>query len=111
MKTILFFTIGVDQQLVGFCHNGLFCVDMNFTNSDAGKRYSFSPKFVDYINESITWHTKLGHIGTERMTMLARNGLLGPLTLVTLPLARYILQTNQLENHSKKPSAHQLHLI
>jgi len=32
---------GVDQQLIDFCQNGLFCIDLNFSKTDANKRYSF----------------------------------------------------------------------
>ena len=35
---------------------------------------------------SSTWHARLGHIGKDRMTRLAREGLLGPLGKVDLPI-------------------------
>jgi len=34
-------TFGVDQKLVSFCQNALFCVNLNFSNGDANKRYYF----------------------------------------------------------------------
>jgi hypothetical protein len=37
------------------------------------------------INSS-TWHAQLEHIGKDRMTRLAREGLLGPLAKVDLPI-------------------------
>ena len=36
--------------------------------------------------DSATWHARLGHIGRDRMTRLAREGLLGSLTKVDLQL-------------------------
>ena len=40
---------------------------------------------------SSTWHTRLGHIGKDRMTRLAREGLLGPLAKVDLPMCEPFL--------------------
>ena len=37
------------------------------------------------INSSI-WHARLGHIGKDRMARLAREGLLGPIAKVNLPI-------------------------
>ena len=37
---------------------------------------------------SSTWHARLGHIGKNRMTRLAREGLLGPLAKVDLPICK-----------------------
>ncbi|GAV81213.1 gag_pre-integrs domain-containing protein, partial [Cephalotus follicularis] len=36
--------------------------------------------------DSVTWHARLGHIGQDRMTQLARECLLGPLAKVNLPI-------------------------
>ncbi|KAK2973548.1 hypothetical protein RJ640_010603 [Escallonia rubra] len=36
------------------------------------------------MNDSTTWHARLGHIGQDRMTRLAREGFLGPLAKVNL---------------------------
>ena len=32
--------------------------------------------FVDSDHDSVVWHARLGHIGQERMTRLAKEGLL-----------------------------------
>ena len=47
----------------------------------------FSDLFMvhDTSSESIKWHTRLSHIGKDRMILLAREGLLGSLTQVQLP--------------------------
>ena len=50
---------------------------------------STSTTFVIDCNMTIsssTWHARLGHIGKDRMTKLARKGLLGPLTKVNLTI-------------------------
>ena len=41
---------------------------------------------VDSTSDSVVWHARLGHIGQDRMTRLAREGLLGSLTQVKLPI-------------------------
>lgn len=40
---------------------------------------------VDSDHNSVVWHARLDHIGQERMTRLAKEGLLGSLTKVKLP--------------------------
>uniref|UniRef100_A0A2N9EKE5 Integrase catalytic domain-containing protein n=1 Tax=Fagus sylvatica TaxID=28930 RepID=A0A2N9EKE5_FAGSY len=50
---------------------------------------STSSTFVIDCNMTInssTWHARLGHIGKDRMARLAREGLLGPLAKVDLPI-------------------------
>ncbi|KAK2977183.1 hypothetical protein RJ640_000434 [Escallonia rubra] len=46
------------------------------------KKSSYS--YDNIMNDSTTWHARLGHIGQDRMTRLAREGLLGPLAKVNL---------------------------
>jgi transposase InsO family protein len=50
---------------------------------------SISSTFIIDCNMTInssTWHARLGHIGKDRMARLAREGLLGPLAKVDLPI-------------------------
>jgi hypothetical protein len=50
---------------------------------------STSSTFIIDCNMTIsssTWHARLGHIGKDRMARLAREGLLGPLAKVDLPI-------------------------
>ena len=42
-------------------------------------------------DNSIIWHARLGHIGQERMTKLAREGLMGNLAKVTLSTCEHCL--------------------
>uniref|UniRef100_A0A2N9F566 GAG-pre-integrase domain-containing protein n=1 Tax=Fagus sylvatica TaxID=28930 RepID=A0A2N9F566_FAGSY len=41
--------------------------------------------------DEMNWHARLGHIGQDRMTRLAREGLLGPLAKVNLPTCEHCL--------------------
>ena len=61
----VFISSDIDKLIVGLCHNGLFCVDMNIGSSIANKRYSYSANFVHVENDSIMWHTRLGHMGLK----------------------------------------------
>ncbi|KAK2973062.1 hypothetical protein RJ640_023559 [Escallonia rubra] len=70
----------------GFCMDSTFQLDL----IDSQSSYSY------IVNDSTTWHARLGHIGQDRMTRLAREGLLGPLTKVNLQtceacLAGYVM--------------------
>uniref|UniRef100_A0A2N9ER43 Integrase catalytic domain-containing protein n=1 Tax=Fagus sylvatica TaxID=28930 RepID=A0A2N9ER43_FAGSY len=42
-------------------------------------------------HDEMNWHARLGHIGQDRMTRLAREGLLGPLAKVNLPTCEHCL--------------------
>ena len=39
----------------------------------------------DIASESMKWHSRLGHIGQDRLSRLVKSGLTGSLTKVTLP--------------------------
>jgi hypothetical protein len=41
--------------------------------------------------DEMNWHARLGHIGQDRMTRLAREGLLGPFAKVNLPTCEHCL--------------------
>ena len=43
------------------------------------------------FENSIIWHARLGHIGQEMMTRLAREGLMGNLAKVTLSTCEHCL--------------------
>jgi len=40
----------------------------------------------DIVSNSLKWHARLGYIGKDRMVRLAREGLLGSLANVSLPV-------------------------
>ena len=51
--------------------------------------------FIQSSNDDLNvnvWHTRLGHIGQERMNRLAHDGLLRPITKVELSICEYCLQ-------------------
>ena len=68
----------------GFIHNGLFVLDICYSNND-------SNFFLTTVNHSVTWHARLGHIGQERMNKLVRECLLGQLTKISLPTCEHYL--------------------
>ncbi|MBE2321372.1 GAG-pre-integrase domain-containing protein, partial [Solirubrobacter sp. CPCC 204708] len=62
-------------------------VKLNLNDSYYSSVNSASSYVIDSSNvNSTTWHARLGHIGRDRMTRLAREGLLGSLTKVDLDL-------------------------
>ncbi|KAK2971858.1 hypothetical protein RJ640_000875 [Escallonia rubra] len=63
----------------GFRMDSLFQLDL----IDSQSSYSYVVN-DNIMNDSTTWHARLGHIGQDRMTRLAREGLLGPLAKVNL---------------------------
>ena len=42
-------------------------------------------------DDSVKWHAKLGHIDQDRMIILVREGLLGPLAKINLPTYEHCL--------------------
>jgi len=57
-------------------------LDENYYNN---KTSSIFVSFVDSNSDSMVWHTRLGHIGQDRMIRLAKESLLGSLTQIKLP--------------------------
>ena len=55
----------------------VFNLDSCYNNSPSASASSF-----DSDSESIKWHARLGHIGQNRMSRPAKEGLLDPLTKV-----------------------------
>ena len=52
-KNSAFISVGFDQQLVNFCHNGLFCIDLISPSGFANKRYFYYANYVDIENDFI----------------------------------------------------------
>ena len=67
---------------IGYLLDGFFVLDVDDSsfNKNANGSVSNIASFCD--NDSMRWHDRLGHIGQDRMTRLAREGLLGPLARV-----------------------------
>ena len=72
----------------GFISNGFLILDIEYYNNDSSIFLTSSDNASD--NSSI-WHARLGHIGQERMTRLAREGLMSNLTKVTLSTYEHCL--------------------
>ena len=75
----------------GFISNGFLILDIEYYNNDSSKFFFFfTSSYITYDN-SIIWHARIGHIGQERMTRLAREGLMGSLAKVTLSTCEHCL--------------------
>ena len=72
----------------GFISNGFLILDIEYYNNDSSVFLTSSNNASD---NSIIWHVRLGHIGQERMTRLAREGLMGNLAKVTLSTCEHCL--------------------
>ena len=72
----------------GFISNGFLILDIEYYNYDSSVFLTSSDNASD---NSIIWHARLGRIGQERMTRLAREGLMGNLTKVTLSTCEHFL--------------------
>ena len=65
--------------------DGFIKLDLSFS-SHSSVNYASSYVIGSNNIDSPTCHARLGHIGTDRMTRLVREGLLGSLTKVDLQL-------------------------
>ena len=72
----------------GFISNGFLILDIEHYNNDSSVFLTSSDNAFDNL---IIWHARLGHIGHERMTRLAREGLMGNLAKVTLSTCEHCL--------------------
>jgi hypothetical protein len=83
---------------VVFFSDGFMVLDIDYYNNDGSVFLLTSDD--DVSNSSIIWHARLGHIGQERMGRLAREGLIGNLAKVTLPICEHFLVGNKKKNVS-----------
>ena len=61
----------------GYLLNGFMLLDTGFNSINNDSSFSFISA-SDNINIDVyTWHARLGHIGQDRMSRLAKEGLLG----------------------------------
>ena len=63
-------------------------LDIEYYNNDSSIFLTLSDNASD---NSIIWHARLGHIGQERMTRLAKEGRIGNLAKVTLSTCEHCL--------------------
>ena len=90
----------------GFISNGFLILDIEYYNNDSSVFLTSSDNAFD---NSIIWHARLSHIGQERMTRLAREGLMGNLARSLCPHANIVLWESQKENRLEKPQGHLFH--
>ena len=85
---LIFHETGVDLFLKtnyygsGCSDNGFIVFDLVSNNNASFSLITSSSSFSD--NDVNVWHSRLGHIGQQRMNRLAKKGLLGPLKKVNL---------------------------
>ena len=82
------FHLGTVYYGCGYISNGFLILDIEYYNYDSSVFLTSSDNASD---NSIIWHARLGRIGQERMTRLAREGLMGNLTKVTLSTCEHCL--------------------
>ena len=81
----------------GYWDNGFIVFDL-VSNNNVG--FSLMTSFSSSSDNDVNvWHSRLGHIGQQRMNRLAKEGLLGPLKKVNLPTCPNCLE----EKMKRKP--------
>jgi hypothetical protein len=80
--------LGTTYYGCGFISNGFLILDLDYSSYDKSFALLTSSDNVD----SIKWHARLGHIGQERMTRLARENLLGNLAKVSMSTCEHYLK-------------------
>ena len=77
----------------GFLLDGFMILDVkNDVLKGTDKSYcSLMTSSRNIYDETITWHARLGHIGQERMNILAKENLLGQLSKVDMSTCEYCL--------------------
>lgn len=68
----------------GYLSNDFFMLDLDHSS------FSFIAHNDD-VSDSVMWHARLEHIGKDRLARLAREGLLGSVTNVSLPICEPFL--------------------
>ena len=61
-------------------------LDLDENHYYGNKTSSVFVSSVDSNSDSVAWHARLGHIGQGSMTRLVKEGLLGSLPQVRLPI-------------------------
>ena len=89
----------------GYLSNNFFILDLDHSS------FSFIAHNDD-VFDSVMWHAKLRHIGKDRLARLAREGLLGSITNVSLPMCEPCLGKACRKPFGKAPRAtHPLELV
>ena len=56
--------------------------------------------------DSVIWHTRLGHIGQDRINRLGRDSLLGQIAKINLSTCEHCLAGKSIGNLLEKPHEH-----
>ena len=87
----------------------LYLIFSSHSSVNSASSYVIGSNNIDFA----TWHARLGHIGRDRMTWLAREGLLGSLTKVDLQLCEPCLAIKACRKPfgTTKRAAHPIELV
>ncbi len=67
--------------------SGFFRLDVDLCDQSS----SFVGVSFPAEDDSLRWHSRLGHVGQDRMSRLAKEGLMGPLSKINLPVCEHCL--------------------
>ena len=91
--------------------DGFIFLDVDISSMDdvLESTVSFNASVHASSIDSVRWHSRLGHIGQDRMPRLAREGLLDSLARVDLPICESCLQGRQPKNLLARLKGHLFH--
>ena len=98
----------------GYLLDGFMVLDtVNISMYDDTFIYVVGNSSVSNDNDSVIWHARLGHIWQDRLKRLAREGLLGSVAKVKLPICEHYLigKITRLPFGKTKRSTSKLQLI
>ena len=72
-----------DFVFCGHLSCGFFRLEVDLDGDQFSSYVSASFSAED---DSLRWHARLGHVDQERMSRLTKEGLLGPLSKISLPM-------------------------
>jgi hypothetical protein len=97
--------LGTTYYGCGFISNGFLILDLDYSSYDKSFVLLTSSNNVDLIK----WHARLGHVGQERMTRLARENLLGNLIKVSMSTCERCLKGKSIKKPFGKATRHLFH--
>ena len=86
-------TIYFDSEFYGsgYISSGFIILDIDYSQIQNNNNYSLIASSSNALIDATVWHSRLGHIGQDRMNHLAKEGLLEPLSHIDLPVCEQCL--------------------
>ena len=75
----------------GYISSGFIILDIDYSQIQNNNSYSLIVSSSNALIDAMVWHSRLGHIGQDRMNRLAKEGLLEPLSHIDLPVCEHCL--------------------